>query len=156
MKKTAALLLILFPCLAGPVTAKEMEMPVIISVIRKPSFHQQSGERRYLSDRHLPKFLDGVESMQTEVFHIIWSPPYHGLESGFELILDYRLQNKREKKTFRRLYPFYIQHAQKLSVPIALKDYRSGGPVTAWRARIVRGGSVLTERRSQSWDTLDP
>ena len=156
MNKTVAILLLALPFLAGPVTARNTEQPVIISVVREAKFHQRSGEGRHLFDRFLPKFLDGVDSMQTEVFHIVWSPPYHGLESGFELILEYRQQNLREQKTFRRLYPFHIQQAQKLTVPVTLKDYRAGGPITAWRARIVRGGSVLTERRSRSWDTLAP
>lgn len=104
---------------------------------------------------YLPKFMDDLAPAAREVFNVYWTAPQPGLPAGTLLTFEYRQKRAERIKFLHVKYPFTVAGERKATFEIAGPAARAGGPVTAWRVRVVSGGRALAESVSESWRSLD-
>lgn len=96
----------------------------------------------------LPKFADASGNGGLEIFEVVWRTPPAGMAAGTLVTFEYLQPGASQVKFLFIKHAFPVQGNQAARFEVAR---RGMGPVTAWRARVVRGGRLLAERRSESW-----
>ena len=132
--------------------AQPYSRPVIVRV---DHYQQSNTSGNYETDSHMPKFTDLYETTPSEVFHVVWTAPQAGLPENVMVTFEYRQENLANLKFLYVRYPFRVKGEKKAVFEITGNARRSGGPVTAWRARVVYGGRLLAERVSENWSSSD-
>ena len=125
------------------------------TILRVDHFQQSDSSGNYETASHMPKFVDLYETTPREVFHVIWSAPQAGLPENTMVTFEYRQEHMANVKFLYIRYPFPARGEKKAVFEVTGNARRRGGPVTAWRARIVYGGRLLAERVSENWSSLD-
>ncbi len=97
----------------------------------------------------LPKFFDD-DARRGETFAVYWSAAGRGLPEGVTVMFEYVLENAPEVRAQHIQYDFKTEGARKAVFTIPEKDFREGGKVKAWRARVLRG-RLLAEQASPTW-----
>lgn len=97
----------------------------------------------------MPKFFED-DARRGETFTVYWSAAGNGLPPGATVMFEYVLENAPEIRAQHIQYDFKTEGARKAAFTIPEKDFRDGGKVKAWRARILRG-RLLTELASPNW-----
>lgn len=100
----------------------------------------------------MPKFFED-DARRGETFAIYWSAAGKGLPPGVTVLFEYVLENAPEVRAQHIQYDFKTEGARKAVFTIPEKDFREGGLVKAWRARILRG-RLLTEQASPNWKAV--
>ena len=100
----------------------------------------------------MPKFFED-DARRGETFAIYWSAAGNGLPPGVTVMFEYVQENTPEVHALHIQYDFKTEGARKALFTIPEKDFRDGGKVKAWRARILRG-RLLTEQASPNWETV--
>ena len=98
----------------------------------------------------MPKFFDD-DARRGETYAIYWTAPGGGLPSGVAVIFEYVLECSPGVHALHIQYDFKTEGPRKAVFTIPEKDYREGGNVKAWRARIVRAGKMFAEQTSPNW-----
>jgi len=101
------------------------------------------------ADSMLPKFRDD-DARRGETFAVYWAAAGRGLPAGVTVMFEYVLENAPEVRAQHVQYDFKTEGARKAVFIIPEKDFREGGKVKAWRARILRG-RLLAELASPNW-----
>jgi len=98
----------------------------------------------------MPKFFDD-DARRGETYAIYWTASGGGLPSGVAVIFEYVLESAPGVHALHIQYDFKTEGPRKAMFTIPEKDYREGGNVKAWRARIVRAGKMFAEQTSSNW-----
>lgn len=104
---------------------------------------------------YLPKFADALQAAPRETFVVRWDASSSGLPAGALLTFEYRQERSERIRFLHVKYPFAVAGQRKAVFEVAGAAARAGGPVTAWRVRVVQGGRALAESRSSSWRTME-
>jgi hypothetical protein len=140
--KTARGFFLALVCAAATVAAEaSAPSPQIVRVsIEQGAAAGSSTFVHNLQGRRLDKFIqdDGAQSLRCDVAWV--APP------DAWVVLDYRLPKSLESRSVRARAQGDGKTAFFLQVPSGVT-----GDAIAWRARIVRGDEVLTERKSSLW-----
>jgi hypothetical protein len=133
--------------LAGLVTAQEAPLATITKVVKE----ERAGAANPLpqADSMLPKFRDD-DARRGETYAIYWQATGRGLPPGVTVLFEYVLENAPEIRAQHIQYDFKTEGARKAVFTIPEKDFRDGGKVKAWRARILHG-RLLAEQTSPNW-----
>ncbi len=99
----------------------------------------------------LTRFTDDAPPSVREVFTIDWIPPSAGAPIGTLVTFEYRQTFSDAIKFLSIKYPFLVKGERTARFEIAGEARRLGGPVQAWRARVVWSGRLMAERTSPSW-----
>ena len=132
--------------------APQRARPVILRV---DHYQQSNSAGNYETASHMPKFTDLYETTPREVFHVIWAAPEAGLPENVLVTFEYRQEYLANVRFLHIRYPFPVKGEKKAVFEVTGQARRTGGPVTAWRARVVYGGRLLAERVSENWSSPD-
>lgn len=103
-----------------------------------------------LMSSHLPKFADATTTSPREIFSVYWEPAI-AAPAGTLVTFEY-LQEFSPHIQFRFMkYDWPVDTEEKALFAIDIGGTRPAGRVTAWRARVVYRGRLLTETRSETW-----
>ena len=133
--------------LAGLAVAQDAPLATITKVVKEERASVTNPLPQ--ADSMLPKFRDD-DARRGETFAIYWTAAGNGLPPGTTVMFEYVLENAPEIRALHIQYDFKTEGARKAVFTIPEKDFRDGGQVKAWRARILRG-RLLTEQTSPSW-----
>jgi len=134
--------------LLAAATAQEASLTTITKVVREPSLERNKELPQ--GTAKLPKFFDD-DVRRGETYAVYWSAPADGLPAGVTVLLEYVLENAPDVYALHIQYDFKTAGPRKAVFTIPEKNYRDGGNVKAWRARIIRGGKLLAEQTSPNW-----
>ena len=137
--------------LVAGATAQDAARAVVLRVVREPAPDLSRPLPRTLTDTRLPKFFDDERGRRGETFAVYWLAPGLGLPAGVTVLFEYRLAAAPELRTLHEQYDYKTQGERKVVFEIPEKDFREGGVVQTWRARIVYRGRLLAERAALDW-----
>jgi hypothetical protein len=87
-----------------------------------------------------------------ETFVVHWTPPPSGLKSGSALILEYRRVHDDTVRGQQRQFTVPVSSPRKTTFTIPTNPAElDAGPINMWRVRLVHGGRLLAEKRSDAW-----
>lgn len=136
--------------LVGLVVAQDAPLATITKVVKEERVN--AAQPLPQASSQLPKFFDD-DARRGETFAIYWSAAGHGLQPGVSVMFEYVLENAPEVHAQHIQYDFKTEGARKAVFTIPEKDFRDGGKVKAWRARILRG-RLLAELTSPEWKSV--
>jgi hypothetical protein len=134
------------------------DKPDVLRITRIEIDHNRTQEptaSRVSRSRRLPKFVpEGDESESGDLaLAVYWRPPRQGAGPGVRVRLEYTQEHFGRAQQLEISYPFRVFKERRAEFIVPRKLLNSGGPVTAWRVRVLDGRRLLAERRSQAWGT---
>ena len=136
---------------ASPARAAAPERARILAVQHATLADTDSGRAMSIFTPRMGKFSNINEGIPREVYTVLWLPPRDGTAPGTMVTFEYRQERAPSPKFLFIRYPFVAQGERKAVFEIARDARRVGGPVTAWRARVVHSGRLLAELTSDTW-----
>lgn len=136
---------------ASPAGAAVQERARILAVQHATLADTTSGRAMSVFTPRMGKFSDINEGVPREVYTVLWLPPRDGTPPGTLVTFEYRQKSAPSTKFLFIRYPFAAQGERRAVFEIARDARRVGGPVTAWRARVVHSGRLLAELTSDTW-----
>jgi hypothetical protein len=103
-----------------------------------------------LMSSRLPKFADAAAFSPREVFSVSWEPTF-AAPAGTLVTFEYLQEFSRHIQFLFRKYEWPVESEEKATFAIDIGGARPAGRVMAWRARVVHGGRLLAESKSENW-----
>lgn len=125
--------------------------PAVTEVMRQEI---KAEPERYAPDMigaRLTMFDVEESAVAGELYVVNWVPPPGGTDVGTELQFEYAQERNQKVRTLRIRYPFSVRKSRAARFRIQGSTFQTGGPVRAWRVRLVQGRKVLAVRSSPSW-----
>lgn len=116
--------------------------PARPTILRVDHYQQSDSSGNYETDSRMPKFVDLYETTPREVFHVVWSAPQAGLPENAMVTFEYRQEHLANMKFLYIRYPFPVKGEKRAVFEVTGNARRTGGAVTAWRARVVYRGRL--------------
>lgn len=147
MTRTISMLVAAVACVVAA-TAQDAPVATITKVSKEPA--AESTHAMPQTTPRITTFMD-YDVGRGETYAVYWAVSGRGLLPGTTVFFEYVLQNAPGVRALHTQYDFKIEGMRKTVFIIPEKDYRDGGNVKAWRARVVRAGGLLAEQTSPNW-----
>jgi len=151
---TAALLLAfsgLQPVLSQPQAPQARILRIERQTVYNNAYNTGSENPSAAGD-YMTKFIGkGGGGAGSEVFAVYWNALGNGLDADAMVTFEFRQQFDDAVKFKHIKYSERLQGDVKSKFTVPENTIRIGGPVTAWRVRVVKSSHVLAEYATDNW-----
>lgn len=122
----------------------------ILSVVKRAETETADGPVKSLQGSYLPKFVEDRQPAD-EVYDVNWASSSDGLPAGCIVRFEYRQAGNDVVHADAHRYETAVQGSSTATFVIRGSAEGAGGPVSAWRVRVLQDKRILANKSSPSW-----